>query len=94
MAILKASKDVQSGRTLPVPEHLRDASYQGAKRLGRGEDYKYSHDFEGGYVQQTYLPEERRYYLPVDRGFEKVIRERLEEWRRKASHGAGDPGEA
>jgi putative ATPase len=81
MAIWKASQDVQSGRTLPVPEHLRDTHYAGAKRLGHGADYQYSHDFEGGYVQQTYLPEERRYYQPVDRGYEKVIRERLQQWR-------------
>jgi putative ATPase len=84
MAILNASKDVRSGRTLPVPEHLRDASYQGAKKLGHGKDYKYSHDFDGGYVSQAYLPESRRYYEPTDRGYEKLIRERLQEWRRKS----------
>src|SRR6202030_2577862 len=38
MAISKASDDVRSGRTLPVPEHLRDAHYRGAKKLGHGED--------------------------------------------------------
>jgi putative ATPase len=82
MAIWQASKDVQSGRTLPVPEHLRDANYAGAKRLGRGTDYQYSHDHEGGWVEQVYLPEERRYYHPVDRGYEQVIRQRLENQRR------------
>ncbi|HMF14382.1 MAG TPA: replication-associated recombination protein A [Gemmataceae bacterium] len=82
MAIWKATEDVKAGRTLPVPEHLRDASYRGATRLGHGKDYQYSHDFEGGYVKQTYLPEERRYYVPVDRGYEQTIRERLEAWRR------------
>jgi putative ATPase len=90
-AIWKASEDVRSGRTLPVPEHLRDAHYQGAKKLGRGTDYKYSHDSESGFVPQAYLPEERRYYLPVDRGYEKVIRERLETWR-KASSGEPESG--
>jgi putative ATPase len=92
-AIWKASEDVRSGRTLPVPEHLRDAHYQGAKKLGRGADYKYSHDSESGWVPQAYLPEERRYYLPVDRGYEKVIRERLESWR-KASGGEAERGSA
>jgi putative ATPase len=72
-----------------VPEHLRDASYQGAKRLGHGTDYQYSHNFEGGWVEQAYLPEERRYYHPVDRGYEKVIRERLEQLRRGS--GPGEP---
>jgi putative ATPase len=83
LAIWKASNDVRAGRTLPVPDHLRDASYQGAKKLGRGTDYKYSHDFEGAFVPQAYLPEGRRYYEPTDRGYEKVIRERLEEWRKQ-----------
>jgi putative ATPase len=84
LAISKASEDVRSGRTLPVPEHLRDASYKGAKKFGHGEGYKYSHDYDGGHVAQQYLPEERRYYEPTDRGFEKLIRERLEELRKRA----------
>ena len=40
-------------------------------------------NFEGGYVEQQYLPEERRYYEPVERGYEAEIRARLEEWRAK-----------
>src|SRR5205814_1029719 len=47
LAIGKAREDVRSGRTLPVPEHLRDSHYRGAEQLGHGEDYQYSHDFEG-----------------------------------------------
>jgi len=85
MAISKASEDVRSGRTLAVPEHLRDSHYKGAEQLGHGAGYKYSHDFEGGYVQQKYLPEERRYYEPVDRGYEAEIRKRLEMWRKNRS---------
>jgi putative ATPase len=64
---------------LAVPLHLRDAHYQGAKELGHGEGYKYSHDYEGGRVDQQYLPEDRRYYEPVDRGFEAEIRRRMAE---------------
>lgn len=78
LAISKAREDVRSGRTLPVPEHLRDSSYHGAEQLGRGIGYQYSHDFEGGWVEQQYLPEGRRYYEPVDRGYEAEIRKRLE----------------
>jgi putative ATPase len=81
MAIFKASEDVRSGRTLPVPDHLRDSHYRGARKLGRGVGYQYSHDFEGGFVRQDYLPEARRYYEPVDRGYEAEIRKRLEAWR-------------
>jgi putative ATPase len=81
MAISEARKDVREGRTLPVPKHLRDASYAGAKKLGHGEGYEYSHDAPEGYVAQEYLPEERRYYKPVDRGHEAVIKAWLEKLR-------------
>jgi putative ATPase len=83
LAIGKARKDAQSGRTLPVPAHLRDSHYKGAQELGHGEDYQYSHDFEGGWVDQAYLPEERRYYEPVERGYEAEIKKRMEELRDK-----------
>jgi putative ATPase len=91
LAISKASKDVRSGRTLPVPEHLRDSHYAGAAKLGHGQDYKYSHDFEGGWVEQSYLPEERRYYEPVDRGFEVEIRRRMEQLRRRGVGLSAEP---
>lgn len=81
VAIGAAIRDVAQGRTLAVPEHLRDAHYKGAKKLGHGDGYKYSHDYEGGYVPQAYLPEGRRYYEPTDHGLEKRIRERLDFWR-------------
>jgi putative ATPase len=81
MAISKARDDVRSGRTLGVPKHLKDRHYPGAEQLGHGEAYKYSHDYEGGWVEQDYLPEERRYYEPVDRGYEAEIRKRLDNLR-------------
>jgi putative ATPase len=80
---------VRSGRTLPVPPHLRDASYGAAAKLGHGVGYQYSHDFPDGWSGQQYLPEERRYYEPVDRGYEVEIRKRLEAIR-KAKQGGGD----
>jgi putative ATPase len=83
MAISKAREDVRSGRTLAVPLHLRDTHYQGAEQFGHGEGYEYSHDSPEGWTAQQYLPEERRYYEPVDRGHEAVIRQRLEELRRR-----------
>lgn len=81
LAIGKASDEVREGRTLAVPEHLRDGHYKGAERLGHGKGYLYSHDFEGSYVPQAYLPEGRRFYTPTDNGLEKRIKERLEYWR-------------
>jgi putative ATPase len=85
LAISKAREDVRHGRTLAVPEHLRDAHYPGAKKFGHGEGYKYSHDYEGGWVDQQYLPESRIYYEPVDRGYEAELR------RRKAAGRNSEP---
>ena len=81
MAIDAAMKDVESGRTLPVPEHLRDSSYAGAKRLGHGQGYKYAHDFPDHVVAQDYLGAQKHYYEPTEQGAEKKIKERLEKWR-------------
>ena len=83
----KAEQDVKEGRTLPVPDHLRDANYPGAKRLGRGKGYKYAHDFEGHWVEQDYIPCDRTYYEPTDVGTEKQIKERLISWRKRRRGG-------
>lgn len=88
LAIDAALKDVEAGRTLPVPEHLRDTHYAGAKRLGHGEGYKYAHDYPGHFVPQDYLGAARRYYEPTEQGVEKKIKDRLEKWR-KAVEGGG-----
>jgi putative ATPase len=55
----------------PVPAHLRDASYGGARALGHGKGYIYPHDEPGHWVDQPYRPEEyrdRRYYRPSNMG--------------------------
>jgi putative ATPase len=79
-----AAKDVREGRTLPVPLHLRDKGYRGAKEVfGHGEGYKYAHDFAGGWVEQEYIPADVEYYQPTDRGHEAKIKARLEELRKR-----------
>ncbi|HUQ90858.1 MAG TPA: replication-associated recombination protein A [Bryobacteraceae bacterium] len=80
-AIDAALTDVRSGRTLAVPEHLRDAHYKGAERLGHRTGYQYAHDHPEHFVPQDYLGAERRYYEPTEQGTEKKIKERLEKWR-------------
>jgi putative ATPase len=85
MAIGAAMKDVESGRTLAVPEHLRDTHYSGAKRLGHGEGYKYAHDFPDHFVPQDYLGADKRYYEPTEQGAEKKIKERVDKWRAQMS---------
>src|SRR5262245_3191968 len=81
LAVDAALEDVKSGRTLAVPEHLRDSHYKGAKRLGHGKGYKYAHDFPEHFVVQDYLGAEKRYYEPTEQGAEKKIKERLDRWR-------------
>jgi putative ATPase len=83
VAIGEARKDIREGRVLPVPVHLRDRHYPGAKRLGHGEGYEYAHDAEGGIAAQDYLGVEREYYRPVSRGFEAELAERLATIRAK-----------
>ena len=85
VALGNAQKDVESGRTLPVPAHLRDSHYKGAKSMGYGIGYQYPHDHEGGYVPQAYLPEGegRHYYTAIRQGAEARIADRLEAWRKQ-----------
>src|SRR5690606_3239416 len=78
LAIGEAQADVREGRLLPVPVHLQDSHYAGAKRLGRGAGYEYAHDAEGGVAAQDYLGVQREYYHPVNRGFEAELQQRLE----------------
>ena len=95
LAIDRAMKDVREGRTLEVPEHLRDASYRGAQRLGRGEGYQYAHDHEGHFVEQDYVPVDRIYYEPTTEGHERLLKERLDAWRkRKREKKSGDDSKA
>jgi putative ATPase len=71
--------------TLSVPLHIRNAPTRLMKGLGYGKDYRYAHDFEDAFVPQEYLPEKLRgqvYYEPVDRGYEKIVRQRLKKWRK------------
>lgn len=77
VAINQAMADVKQGRTVPVPRHLRSGAYTGAKELGHATDYQYAHNSETGFVDQAYLGVDKTYYQPVDRGYEKRIREYL-----------------
>lgn len=78
MGINAALQDVREKKTVAVPKHLQDANYPGAKRLGRGEGYKYAHNFEGGFVEQDYGVPRGSYYHPTDRGKEAEFKKRLD----------------
>jgi len=70
-ALGAAADDVRDQAAGRVPQHLRDAHYPGAARLGHGEGYRYPHDEPGGWVDQEHRPADvagHRYYRPTGRG--------------------------
>ena len=77
LGVEKALKDVEEGRVMEVPAHLKDASMD-SEALGHGKGYKYAHDYKGHFVEQEYMPKKTVYYEPTDIGFEKQFKERLE----------------
>ncbi|MEI8380691.1 MAG: replication-associated recombination protein A [Planctomycetota bacterium] len=94
VAIDAAMEDVRTQRTLPVPVHLRDRHYEGAKRLGHGDGYQYPHAADEGWVAQDYLGVNARYYEPVDRGYEAELKRRLEELRARRKPAEGPDASA
>jgi putative ATPase len=62
-AIDAALDDIKTEETMEVPDHLKDSSYPGAKKLGHGKGYKYPHSY-GGHVEQDYLAHKKKYYNP------------------------------
>lgn len=85
-AINDVTKDVQNERTLPIPNHLRNAPTTLAKKLGHGKGYKYPHDYPNNFIEETYLPDnlkDKVYYRPTENGYEKTIKERLNKLRKK-----------
>ena len=88
-------REISQSGSLPVPLHIRDAPTGLMKDLGYGKDYKYDHDYEGGFSGQTGLPDELRdrvFYQPADVGFEREIKKRMDWWERKRAEvrGASD----
>ncbi len=87
LAYGKALEDVAATLNRPVPLHLRNATTQLNRREGYGKGYKYSHDFDGHYVDQQYLPDDlqgRRYYEPSDQGAEAAMAGRLKQLRERS----------
>lgn len=69
--------------SLPVPFHIRNAPTRLMKEMGYGKNYQYAHDFKEGATSQEHLPEAlqgERFYLPTERGYEKLVKQRLEGW--------------
>lgn len=77
LGIESAIKDVEEGKVLDVPDHLKDANLD-REAFGHGKGYKYAHEYKDHYVKQEYKPSDKRYYIPTEMGYEKKIKEWLE----------------
>jgi len=82
LAIEKATQDIKENKVQEVPDHLKDANYSGAEKLGHGLGYKYAHDYPDHFVKQKYTRKKVRYYEPTDIGHEAKIKERLDKLRK------------
>jgi len=92
-AMTAAAAEVRESGALPVPLHLRNAPTPLMRGLGYGEGYEYPHAHPDAVVAQDYLPDAlrgRRFYEPTDRGNERAIAERLQQWRRVRDPDATD----
>ncbi|MEW5693607.1 MAG: replication-associated recombination protein A [Candidatus Hydrogenedentota bacterium] len=78
LAIEEALKEIKKDEQA-VPQHLRTGDFFNK----RGEDYLYPHSFSEGFVKQNYMQNEKIFYRPTNRGYEKIIKERLDKWREK-----------
>ncbi|MCL1910508.1 MAG: replication-associated recombination protein A [Kiritimatiellaeota bacterium] len=82
VAIGAACADINAGRVMEVPEHLRNVHVK-AEGKDMGEGYKYPHSYAGNHVAQDYIPVAREYYHPNNQGYEETIAKRMEFWKRK-----------
>ena len=77
MALERALADVKKEKSQEVPEHLRDSHYPGAKVMGHGAGYEYTHNLQGKPDAQVYMPEKKKYYIPKNIGYEARHAEKL-----------------
>ena len=71
--------------------HIRNAPTILMKNLGYGKNYKYPHNFKNAHVKKNYLPDQLKdniFYFPTTKGYEKIIKERLDKWREFKKNGA------
>jgi putative ATPase len=79
--INSAMQDIENEMTMAVPDHLKNP-LAWVKDEKRGKGYKYAHNSKTGYIPQEYLEKRKKYYEPKDIGFEKKIRQRMEELKK------------
>ncbi len=81
----KVKESIRGTGSLPVPLHIRNAPTRLMQTLGYGKGYKYAHDYPEAHVPQEYLPDKLQgqiYYNPTNRGYEKIVLDRLTKWRK------------
>ena len=82
-ALGAVTRAVQEGGLVEVPDHLRGSNYRGASEQGFGTDYRYPHDYDGGWVAQQYLPDGlvgQSFFDPSEYGREQAL---VAQWRRR-----------
>jgi putative ATPase len=83
IAIDKAMAIAEQTSHLPVPIDLRNAPTKLMKEIGYGKSYKYSHEFEGNFAKQNFLPDDlkgQKFYEPGNNVRENEIRRNLQKW--------------
>ena len=82
-ALSAATRSAKSTGSLMPPKHILNAPTKLMSELGYGDGYSYDHDAEDGFSGQNYFPDgeaRQAFYNPVDRGFEREVRKRLDYW--------------
>ncbi|MEC7397080.1 MAG: replication-associated recombination protein A, partial [Pseudomonadota bacterium] len=82
-ALSAATRSAKSTGSLMPPKHILNAPTKLMSELGYGDGYSYDHDVEDGFSGQNYFPDgeaRQAFYKPVDRGFEREVRKRLDYW--------------
>jgi putative ATPase len=93
----KVQETIEQTGSLETPLHSRNAPTNLMKSMGYGKDYQYAHNYKDAIVFQEYLPNKirgRKFYMPVDRGYEQTIKNRLDRWHKKMDQmrKSPDPG--
>ncbi len=85
-AYKKVQETIKKTGSLETPLHIRNAPNRLMKEIGYGKGYQYAHNYQDAIDSQEYLPDKirgRKFYYPVDRGYEKTIKKRLDQWRKR-----------
>ena len=89
-ALSLAYEEIEKSKNIPVPLHLRNPVTKLMKKLGYGKNYKYTHNFENGFIEQEYLPQEIKtkiFYKPKNIGFETKIKAHLKSlWKNRKNY--------